>query len=65
MDTPGPEQRDDPLFEACITRARGEFALAMACTSVTLTEHELGVVDVALAAGVVGALSAMRDDNTD
>lgn len=57
--------RGDRLFKAAMDRAHAEFALAAASNDVDLhTERERDLVETAIAAGVVGALAVVNDDET-
>lgn len=52
------------LFDVAVAEARAAFALAAASEDVTLVgEREERLVDMALTAGVVGALAALRDSD--
>lgn len=51
------------LYQAAVDRAHAEFALSAAVHDIDLTsEREKDLVEVAISAGVVGALAVVNDE---
>mgnify|MGYP003296134557 CR=1 FL=1 len=62
---PTPEPADDGgLWDRMLSSAQAEFSLSAASYNIDLTsDRERTLVETALAAGVVGALAVMREDD--
>lgn len=58
---PDVDQRGD-LFARMYAAAHAEFTLVCAARGITITERDKELVDLAVVAGVVGALAVDRED---
>lgn len=66
MADPADEPAVAGLFEQMTAEGHAAFALACASDDVTVEgERERSLVEAAITAGVVGALSVLRDDDQD